>query len=422
MIQDKEVTAQQSRHFIFSLHFLLPVFILAAGTVLFRATELDLTIQNHYYRGFGEWEFNNLPIPLAIYHYGNIPALILSLGALSVFILSFSKAMVLPYRKIAAYLVLAMVIGPGLIANSILKDNWGRPRPRDLVQFGGEYQYEAPLSIDPASSGKSFPCGHATMGFYFFALGFALLHKSKFWACLTVLFALLWGLLIGWIRIGMGGHFASDVLWAGGVVYLTSFILYRLLKLHRQPYLIQDSGKVHRPLKLYQKILLSLLGLIIVVGVLLATPYSAKKTFPISSQISTCDSLKLDLSLQIAELRIDRARQTQFSYRNNGFGFPGSKLKSTNEYLTEAFNFTQWKKGFFTELNCQADLLINPEQVRTLFVSVNEGKVDLQDGLADTLWIDPATRIQGSPSRTIVLPGPKPVTGFWVKAPEISFQ
>jgi len=422
MIQNKEVTAQQSRHFIFSLHFLLPVFILAAGTFVFRVSGLDLGIQNHYYRGLGEWAFNNLSIPLAIYHYGNIPALILSLGALLVFILSFSKARALPYRKIAVYLVLAMVIGPGLIANSLLKDNWGRPRPRDLVQFGGEYKYEAPLSIDPASSGKSFPCGHATMGFYFFALGFALLHKSKFWAYLTVLFALLWGSVIGWIRIGMGGHFASDVLWAGGVVYLTSFSLYRLLKLHRQPYLIRDSEKNHRPLKLYHKLLLGLLGLIIVVGVLLATPYSAKKTFPISSQIPAGDSLKLDLSLQIAELRIERAGQTQFSYRNNGFGFPGSKLKSTNEYLAEAFNFTQWKKGFFTELSCRADLLINPEQVRTLHISVDEGKVDIQDGLADTLWIDPVTRIQGSPSRTIVLPGQKPATGFWVKAPEISFQ
>ncbi|HCX59124.1 MAG TPA: PAP2 family protein, partial [Candidatus Cloacimonas sp.] len=65
-------------------------------------------------------------------------------------------------RKLYLFLVLAMIIGPGIIVNSALKENWGRPRPRDVEQFGGRYAYEAPLEIDLSSPGKSFPCGHAT--------------------------------------------------------------------------------------------------------------------------------------------------------------------------------------------------------------------------------------------------------------------
>ncbi len=422
MTKNNEVAALKSRHFLLSLHFLLPILILAAGTLLFRATSLDLEIQSRYYLGSGEWAFNDLPWAKFIYHYGNIPALLISLAALLSFIFSFSKAKALPYRKITVYLLLAMLIGPGLIANTILKDNWGRPRPRELIQFGGEYRYEAPLSIDPSSSGKSFPCGHATMGFYFFALGFLPLGKRKLWSFLCMLFALMWGSLIGWIRIGMGGHFASDVLWAAGIVYLASYGLFRLLKLHREPFYYPNSLLPHQALKLYQKLLLGLLGLLILGGVLLATPYSAKKTFPLEVMIPKQEKLTLELSFETADLSIVCAGQSQFSYRNNGFGFPGSKLKTRHSYQGDAFTFAQWKKGFFTELNCRANLQLKAGQIKNLQVLVKQGRVELSDGMVDTLWTDPGSKIVGSPLRTIVLPGEKPKTGWWLKAPEISIK
>jgi membrane-associated PAP2 superfamily phosphatase len=75
------------------------------------------------------------------------------------------------------------------------------------------------------------------MGFYFFALSFVLSHKRRLAAIFVMLFALLWGALIGWVRIGMGGHFASDVLWAGGIVYLVSFALFQAFKAQSQPLL-----------------------------------------------------------------------------------------------------------------------------------------------------------------------------------------
>ncbi|PWB64999.1 MAG: PAP2 family protein, partial [Deltaproteobacteria bacterium] len=44
-------------------------------------------------------------------------------------------------RFIGIFLLLCVIIGPGLIINGILKDHWGRPRPRQIVEFAGRMEY-----------------------------------------------------------------------------------------------------------------------------------------------------------------------------------------------------------------------------------------------------------------------------------------
>src|SRR5687768_7121090 len=39
--------------------------------------------------------------------------------------------------KKVVYLFLVLIVGAGLIVNLVLKDNFGRARPRDVVEFGG---------------------------------------------------------------------------------------------------------------------------------------------------------------------------------------------------------------------------------------------------------------------------------------------
>ena len=44
-------------------------------------------------------------------------------------------------RKALVFLVAATVLGPGLIANTVLKDSWGRARPYQVTEFGGARQF-----------------------------------------------------------------------------------------------------------------------------------------------------------------------------------------------------------------------------------------------------------------------------------------
>jgi lipid A 4'-phosphatase len=54
------------------------------------------------------------------------------------------------------FLALVLIIGPGLLANSTLKDNWGRPRPIQITEFGGPGAFAPALARTGAVS-----AGHA---------------------------------------------------------------------------------------------------------------------------------------------------------------------------------------------------------------------------------------------------------------------
>jgi len=226
-----EMTAPRGRHPLFWLDLLLPLVLLAITTPLFHIYNWDMRLQGYFYHPSDGWVTGEQGFFQFLYKFGNIPALLLTLTALYVLIRGFSSIAMSRWRKAAIYLVAVLIIGPGLIVNTLLKDQWGRPRPREVTEFGGKYAYEAPLEIDPDSPGKSFPCGHATMGFFFFAPAFLLRRKHPHASLLLALSAAGLGILIGVARMTQGGHFASDVIWAGALIWLTAAGLYYLLKL-----------------------------------------------------------------------------------------------------------------------------------------------------------------------------------------------
>ncbi|KJV10113.1 hypothetical protein VZ95_07070, partial [Elstera litoralis] len=68
----------------------------------------------------------------------------------------------------AAFLLLAVGLGPGLLANTILKDNWGRARPSHLSEFGGTKSFSPPLiPADQCPKNCAFVSGDAAGGFAF---------------------------------------------------------------------------------------------------------------------------------------------------------------------------------------------------------------------------------------------------------------
>ena len=129
-------------------------------------------------------------------------------------------------RRVALYLLLVMIVGPGLLVNSVFKDHWGRARPSQVTEFGGSKQFtRAAIPADQCPKNCSFVSGHASVGFYFLALAFVIPRRRALW--LAVGTGL--GLGIGLVRIMQGGHFLSDVIFAGIVVYLTARVLHALM-------------------------------------------------------------------------------------------------------------------------------------------------------------------------------------------------
>ncbi|MBL0224313.1 MAG: phosphatase PAP2 family protein [Geobacteraceae bacterium] len=171
----------------------------------------------------------------ALYRLDRTPAMILALLGLGAFIASFFRRDLLHWRKSGAFLVLLLALGPGLIVNAVFKDHWGRPRPREVVQFGGQKQFLHPWQKGIDGKGRSFPSGHASAAFYMTAPFFIYRRSNKRLARIWLAGGLIFGVLMSIARITQGGHFLSDNLWAWGMVHLTALVLYYCLGLDREP-------------------------------------------------------------------------------------------------------------------------------------------------------------------------------------------
>lgn len=127
----------------------------------------------------------------------------------------------------ALFVVLALALGPGLVVNVVFKDNWGRPRPSTIAEFGGPNHYVSPLlPSDQCPDNCSFPSGHASLGFWLVAPALlAPVGQRRRW----VAAALAFGLAVGVVRIAQGGHFLSDVAFSGVMVTGLSQWLKRLI-------------------------------------------------------------------------------------------------------------------------------------------------------------------------------------------------
>lgn len=130
--------------------------------------------------------------------------------------------------RTAAFLLLALGLGPGLLVNAVLKDHWGRARPAQISEFGGTQHFTpAPLPADQCARNCSFPAGHPAIGFYL--VSFALLVREPGRRRVAVAASVAAGALVGFGRMAQGGHFLSDVIFSGLLVSLTSWLLYRAI-------------------------------------------------------------------------------------------------------------------------------------------------------------------------------------------------
>lgn len=111
------------------------------------------------------------------------------------------------------FLLGALVVGPALVANVMLKDNWGRARPVSIEQFGGTRSFSPALMLsNECHTNCSFVAGDAAIGYYLHTVAYIVAPRRRRLALGAGIMA---GVLGGVLRIGMGAHFFSDVLFAG---------------------------------------------------------------------------------------------------------------------------------------------------------------------------------------------------------------
>jgi lipid A 4'-phosphatase len=125
------------------------------------------------------------------------------------------------------FVAICLGVGPGLVANSLLKDQWGRARPREIVEFGGQRTFTRPLvPTNQCERNCSFVSGEASSAFapfYTAALAFPQ------WGLALITAGTVAGLAAGVVRIAQGGHFLSDIIFAGIFMALTIMIVHQIM-------------------------------------------------------------------------------------------------------------------------------------------------------------------------------------------------
>lgn len=129
-------------------------------------------------------------------------------------------------RKKIFYLLLVLILGPGLLVNVVLKNNWGRARPDHVIQFGGTNTFTPAILIArECDHNCSFTSGHAAMGFYFVAIAFLFPRLGNKYVIILSCYSL----MVGLTRIVQGRHFLSDVIFSFFVVFGVARLLYYLM-------------------------------------------------------------------------------------------------------------------------------------------------------------------------------------------------
>jgi len=150
---------------------------------------------------------------------------ILLLLALAVLLLGRLRRAAVPprLRRSAGLLVLSLVLGLGLLVHEVLKNQWGRARPLTVQAFGGTATFTSPLQ--PAKQCKrncSFVSGHAATGFALISVGLlSPTRRRRRW----LLVGIVSGLLIGLLRIALGGHFLSDILFCLAFMWSANLLI-----------------------------------------------------------------------------------------------------------------------------------------------------------------------------------------------------
>ena len=131
------------------------------------------------------------------------------------------------YRNISSVVALLAVINP-LLFVQIAKILCGRVRFRNLVPpiYNGFTPWFLPPGI--SGGGSSFPSGHTAMGWMFLPLLIAVKDR-KIKDPLRIIVSVLvigWGLFVGFSRIAVGAHYASDVLFSTGAATIVTIFLY----------------------------------------------------------------------------------------------------------------------------------------------------------------------------------------------------
>ena len=217
-----------TRPFLSKVMWLLIWLSLGIGLIFALFPHIDLETARLFYLGEGrfrgETELGDILRRIGYF----TPALLLIMSIATWGLSKLKKNLTpAPSGRAVLFLCLSLALGPGLLTNVILKDHWHRPRPVQIQEFQGEMEFRPWYRLDgQCQVNCSFISGEGSSAFWMLAP--ALITPGP-WQGPAIFGSILFGFIVSALRLALGGHFLSDVLFAGTLTCLLVLALYRLM-------------------------------------------------------------------------------------------------------------------------------------------------------------------------------------------------
>ncbi len=327
-----------------------------AAVILSHVPWGDRAVTSLFFEAAGEhhWPLSKQAPWIWFNRYAGIGTALMAGIALLLLFCSYFVDRLRRFRIHMLFLILVIAMGPGIAVNLLLKELWGRPRPKQVAEFGGWSSYRSIANPDEPGSGKSFPCGHCSASFAIIALYFIGRRHHRVLASLALALALILGGGMSAARVMSGAHFLSDALMAGVVVFLVAgFLYYAVLNIPAREdcpdlravspgrYLLAGSGALVAAIAL---------------GGSLATP--AHRTIWYDGGLTTVRNgapvIRLELAHTDATLRFGTYDELAIRGFVEGFRGLGGSMKDELVWTPDRNSPTQLtyrlrKKGYFAE-------------------------------------------------------------------------
>lgn len=355
------------------------VFIALLSFVFFWDSRLDLFFANIFYtpgNPAGAWSHQDDPVWKFFYHGAPVMTGVLMLSCLFVLIGSHFHDKLKAQRIYAIFIFLAVALGPGLLINTIFKPYWGRPRPRQVQELGGKYEYQSFWQKGVSGQGMSFPCGHCSVGFVFGTFYWIYRRKNPALAYGGLATSIVLGTGMGIGRIAAGGHFMSDVIWAALMTWVPAWWLYYFgLKIPQREDGLQSKTNGWLQTKMNTKwfapVIYGFLGLATVTALLLASPFYQsfdKKILWATPNLNA--TLTLDKADVDIDYSFDQIEAIVINGYAKGFGFPKSQVDVLESFENEQIKYMLVRRGFFSDYESVFKIVINPSLIQNLQIYV----------------------------------------------------
>jgi membrane-associated PAP2 superfamily phosphatase len=340
----------------------LQIVLLVALSTVIAVLDLDRTLAGQFYAADKGWFLARRPLWAWLYHYGTIPGLVLTLAALTGWCAARFVPSLESLRRPCMVVALTAIIAGGLLVNAVFKQYWGRPRPDQTVEFGGQWAYRHILPPGTPGKGASFPCGHCTMGFVFLSMA-AFHRRNKLLAYGGITAGIVLGTLISAARVVQGAHFLSDTLWSLGFITMTATALC-MLPLRRRETTSGAQRNSGLPGRRWLRLLVvaAVLGLV-TAGFLTRRPYYKSRDyhFDLTKEIKQIE-IAINADPERVNLRYMAVSSPRLHVKVHGYGWVKFNFQMRFEAVARADRLTlevhSDPRSYFAELDHALTLIL----------------------------------------------------------------